>query len=123
MLNPTPSLTDNYIWIPETTDNVVPGLDSLLTYLQSKYATINALQNAIANINSTINNEITNIQSEIDNLGANTPQTVNKTLSYHTNHTDFMYQRNNTNHNYDNRRQFFIQQHYFTYIKKLIQKA
>ena len=39
-----PSLTDNYIWIPETSDNVVPGLDSLLTYLQSKYATINALQ-------------------------------------------------------------------------------
>ena len=35
ILNPTtPSLTDNYLWIPETSDNVVPGLDSLLTYLQ-----------------------------------------------------------------------------------------
>ena len=43
---------------------------------------------------------------------------MNKTLSFHTNHTDFMYQRNNTNHNYDNRRQFFIQQHYFTYQRK-----
>ena len=33
ILNPTPSLTDNYLWIPEgITDNVVPGLDSLLTY-------------------------------------------------------------------------------------------
>ena len=31
MLNPTPSLTDNYLRIPETFDNVVPGLDSLLT--------------------------------------------------------------------------------------------
>ena len=30
ILNTVPSLTDNYIWIPETTDNVVPGLDSLL---------------------------------------------------------------------------------------------
>ena len=38
--NPTPSLTENYLWIPETTDNVVPGLDSLLTYMQSKYATL-----------------------------------------------------------------------------------
>ena len=33
-INPNPSLTDNYVWIPETTDNVVPGLDSLLTYLE-----------------------------------------------------------------------------------------
>ena len=40
IVNPTPSLTENYLWIPEgITDNVVPGLDSLLTYLQSKYAT------------------------------------------------------------------------------------
>ena len=31
VVNPTPS-TDNYLWIPETSDNVVPGLDSLLTY-------------------------------------------------------------------------------------------
>ena len=36
ILNPTPSLTENYLWIPETSDNVVPGLDSLLTYLQSE---------------------------------------------------------------------------------------
>ena len=28
ILNTVPSLTGNYIWIPETTDNVVPGLDS-----------------------------------------------------------------------------------------------
>jgi hypothetical protein len=118
ILNPTPSLTDNYIWIPETTDNVVPGLDSLLTYLQSKYATINALQNAIANINSTLTNEISNIQTEIENLEVNTQQNVSKNLSFHTSHTDFMYQRNNTNHNYDNRRYYVTQQNYFTYQRK-----
>ena len=56
MLNPTPSPTDNYLWIPETSDNVVPGLDSLLTYNQSKYATLTSLQNSITNINNTINN-------------------------------------------------------------------
>ena len=28
--NTVPSLTDNYIWIPGTSDNVVPGLDRLL---------------------------------------------------------------------------------------------
>ena len=43
ILNTTPSLTDNYSWIPETSDNVVPGLDSLLTYLQSKCATLTSL--------------------------------------------------------------------------------
>ena len=58
---------DNYIWTPETTDNVVPGLYSLLTYPQSKYATLAAVQNPITNINNTINNGIKNIQTEINN--------------------------------------------------------
>ena len=61
MLNPTPSLTDNYLWIPETSDNVVPGLDSLLTYIQSAYATLNALQNSITNIKNTITTEMQNL--------------------------------------------------------------
>ena len=64
ILNPTPSLTDNYVWIPETSDNVVPGLDSLLTYIQSKYAALTALQNSITNINNTINNEIQTLQTD-----------------------------------------------------------
>ena len=118
IINPTPSLTDNYIWIPQASDDYVPGLDSLLTYIQSKHATINALQNAINNINNTINNEIVNIQTEINNLEVNTPQTVNKNLPYHTNQTDFMYPRNNTNHNYNYRKHFALQQHYFTYQRK-----
>ena len=56
-----------------------------------------------------------NLQTEIANLEINNPSTqnVSKNLSYHTNHTDFMYQRNMTNN--DNRRQFVIQNHYFTY--------
>ena len=116
IVNPTPSLTENYLWIPETTDNVVPGLDSLLTYTQSKCATLTALQNSITNINNTINNEIQNIQTEINNIEITNPQDVSKNLSYHTSHTDFMYQRNTTNN--DNRRQFVIQNHYFTYQRK-----
>ena len=73
----------------------MPGLDSLLINLQSKYATINALQNAIANINNTLNNEISSIQTEIDNLEVNTQQNVSKELHYHTNHIDFMFEKNN----------------------------
>ena len=57
IVNPTPSLTENYSWIPETTDNAVPGLDSLLTYLQSKYATLAPLQNSLTNASNIVNNE------------------------------------------------------------------
>ena len=42
MLNPTPSINKNYLWIPKTSDNVVPGLDSLIAYIQSSYATLTA---------------------------------------------------------------------------------
>ena len=117
MSNPTPSLTDNCLWIPETSDNVVPGLDSLLTYTQSKYATIAALQNSITNTNNTINNEIQTLQTEINNI-ENNPGTgnVSKESHYHTSHTDFMFKRNTTNN--DNRRQFVIQNHYFTFQRK-----
>ena len=40
-------LADSYIWTPEPSDNVVPGLESLLTYLDSQYITLIALNNAI----------------------------------------------------------------------------
>ena len=102
--------------MPETTDNVVPGLCSLLTYVQSKSATLTALHNSITNLNNIINDEISNIQTEINNVEITNPQNVSKNLSYHTSHTDFMYQRNTTNN--DNRRQFVIQNHYFTYQRK-----
>ena len=44
ILNPSPSINGNYLWIPETSDNAVPGLDSLIIYIQPKYATTAALQ-------------------------------------------------------------------------------
>ena len=50
MLNPIPSTNENYLCIPETSDNVVPGLDSLITYTQSKYGTLTALQIIILQI-------------------------------------------------------------------------
>ena len=49
IMHPTPSLNQNYLRIPGTSDNVVPGLDSMITYTQSKYATLAALQHAITN--------------------------------------------------------------------------
>ena len=117
VVNPTPSITENYSWIPETSDNVVPGLDSILTYTQSKYATLTALQNSITNINNTINNEIQALQTEINNIEiTSSTGNVSKDLHYHTSHTDFMFKRNTTNN--DNRRQFVIQSHYFTYQRK-----
>ena len=79
IVNPTPSLPDNYLWIPEgITDNVAPGLDSLLTYIQSKYATLAALQNSITSINTIINNGIQNIQTAINNIEIINPQNVSK---------------------------------------------
>ena len=59
-MNPTTSLNENYLWIPETSDNVVPGLDSMITYTQSKYVTLTALQNAITNTNKLNQTEINN---------------------------------------------------------------
>ena len=94
----------------------MPGLYSLSTYTQSKYATLTALQNSITNINTTINSEIQNLQTEINNIDITNPQNVSKNLSFHTSHTDFMYQANTTNN--DNRRQFVIQNHYPTYQRK-----
>ena len=60
ILNPTPSLNENCLWIPEVSDNVVPGLDSVVTYIQSKYATLAALQDAITNIHNNIRTETNN---------------------------------------------------------------
>ena len=77
VVNLTPPLTENYLWIPEMSDNVVPGLDSILTYTQSKYATLAALQNSISNRNNTIKNEIQNLQTEIANIEISNPPTGN----------------------------------------------
>ena len=113
ILNPTPSINENCLWIPENSDNVVPGLDSLINYIQPKYATLTALQNTITNINNTVQIESNNL--EIPNQG---DLNVNKELYYHNNCTDYTFQRNNTIHKYDNRRTFTIQNHFFAYQRK-----
>ena len=63
------------------------------------------------------NNEIQTLQTEINNIEI-IPGTgnVNKKIHFHTSHTDFRYQRNTTNN--DNRRQFVIQNHYFTFQRQ-----
>ena len=96
----------------------MPGLDSLLTYTQSRYATLTALQNSITNINNTINTEIYNLQTEINNIEITNPGTgnVSKESHYHTSHTGFMYQRNNTKN--DNRKHVVLQNHYFTFQRQ-----
>ena len=58
VVNTIPGINENYLWIPETSDNVVLGLDSLLTHIHSKYAALASLHNFINNINNTINTEI-----------------------------------------------------------------
>ena len=108
-MNPTPSLNENYLWIPEVSDNAVPGLDSMLNYTQSKYSTIAALQNLITNTN--------NIQTEINNLEIPNQGNlnVNKELYPNTTFTYYKFQRNNTIHKYANQRSFITQQNYYTY--------
>ena len=95
---------------------MVPGLDTILTYTQSKYATLTALHNSITNINNTINSEIQNLQTEIHNIEITSSHNVSEQNHYHTSNTDFLYQRNNTKN--DNRRSDIIQQNHITYQRK-----
>ena len=67
MLNPASSPYGNYLWTFETSGNVVPGLDSIITYTQSTYVTLAALQHAIANIDNNMQTEINNL--EVPNQG------------------------------------------------------
>ena len=110
ILNPAPPLNENYLWIPEVSGNVAPGLDSMITYAQPTYATLAALQNAI----TTVNN---NIQTETNDLGIPTQRNLNVSneLYYNTTLTYYTFQRNNTIHNDANRRTCSIQNHFFTY--------
>ena len=69
-------------------------------------------------MNITIHDEIQNLRTEINNIEIINPSTgnVSKDSPYHTSHSDFMYQRNDTN-NY-NRRSYIIQNQHFTYQRK-----
>ena len=104
IVDPTPSLNDNYLWIPEVSDNVVPGLDPWITYQNQKFASISTLHNSITHINTSTNKEVQHLQTEINNIEITRPATggASKNLSYHTSLTDFMYQRSTTKN--DNRR-------------------
>ena len=78
---------------------------------------INKIQNLKKTYYSfTVDNTFIKTSNSYSNDTYNMTKNKNKNLSYHTNHTDFMYQRNKTNN--DNRRQFVIQNHYFTYQRK-----
>ena len=57
----------------------------------------------------------TNIRTVIYNIEIPDQGNVSKELYYHTNHTDYTFQRNNTIHKYDNRIILITQQNQFTY--------
>ena len=85
----------------------------MITYTQSKHATLTALLNIITHINNTTQTEIINL--EIPNQENSN---VNNEFYYHNNYTYYTFQRNNTIHKYDNRRTCIIQNHFFTYQRK-----
>ena len=50
------------MWSENPSDDVVPGLEPILEYLELKYATITSLQNAITDMNNHIQTEMDNIE-------------------------------------------------------------
>ena len=56
------ALDNNRQRFPFISDDVVPGLLSMLEHLESNYATITSLQNAIADMSNHIQTEIDNIE-------------------------------------------------------------
>ena len=66
IINTIPEINEQYIWTPQISNNYVPGLEPLLTYINSKYPTLSALQNEITNVNNTITNEITREWAAVD---------------------------------------------------------
>ena len=110
-LNPTPSRTENYLWIPEVSDNVVPGLDSMITYTQSKYATITSV--------TKYDDKTETTQTEINNLRIQHQggSGSSKELHYNTTPTYYMCQKSVLN----NHTHFIIQRH-FSHINEKINK-
>ena len=56
------TIDNNLQWFPRISDLYVPGLESLLEYLQLNYASLTSLQNAITDMNNRIQTEIDNIE-------------------------------------------------------------
>ena len=87
----------NRQWFPFISDDVVPGLLSILEYLGLNYATITSLQNAITDMSNYI-------QTEIDTIEFPTNPDASKTSRHHyINHEHTIIKKvNNHIHNTNN---------------------
>ena len=72
----TTDFDNNRLPFPFISDDVVPGLLSLLEYLELNYATIASLQNAITYMSN-------HGQTEIDNIEMPTNPSVSKIMRHH----------------------------------------
>ena len=93
------ALGNNLQRFPFISDDVVPGLLSILEYLELNYAAITSLQNAITDMSN-------HIQTEIDNIDFPTnPSGSEITRQHYTNHEHNLIKVNNhihIKHNYYN---------------------
>ena len=96
------TIDNNLQWFPLISDLYVPGLESLLEYLQLNYATIASLQNAITDMHN-------HIQTEIDNIDFPTNPDAGKTTRHHyINHEHNIFKKvNNHIHNKKNYYNFY----------------
>ena len=70
------SIEEQYMWSTNPSDDVVPGLESILEYLELNYTTITSLQNAITDVSN-------HVQTEIDNIEIPTNPSVSKITRHH----------------------------------------
>ena len=96
------TLDNNRQWFPFISDDVVPGLLSILEYLEINYATITSLQNAITDMNN-------HIQTEVDNIDFPTNPSGSKiTRQHYINHEHNIIKKvNNHIHNKKNYYNFY----------------
>ena len=81
------SIEERFMWLPNPSDNVVPGLEPILKYFELNYATIASLQNAITDMTN-------HIQTEIDNIDFPTnPDAGKTTRHYYINHGHNIFKR------------------------------
>ena len=101
-----PENEEEYMWEPNTNDYYVPGLGSLLQYLELNYATITSLQNAITDMNNHIQSEIANI--EFPTNPTNPDGATKTTRHYYINHEHNLFKKvNNHIHNKKNYYNFY----------------
>ena len=94
------TIDSNIQWFPRISDLLVPGLESLLEYLQLNYATITSLQNAITDMNDHI--------QQIDNIAFPTNPNAGKIIRPHyIDHEHNIFKVNNHIHNKKNYYNFY----------------